>query len=168
MRALMILLFTPCIAPSIALADDQTEYVFAAIISIEARDGEYAGYYCEPLESAEEVCLGASILVQRGAVEKFVGKRPDRRDARFKSASRSDVDSTYYRLKMVGNHAQRRMPAGRYLAILEPTSEGHIFVQWYEQYGQAEGCFSKDVVDHYRARISFDRLKLRDDGSRCL
>jgi hypothetical protein len=154
--------------PSIALAAVETEDVFAVVISIEASDGEYAGYYCPPLESEDDICHGASILIQRGAIERFVDNRPNHRDARFKSASRSDVDSTYYRLKMIGGHAQRRLPAGRYLAIIEPTNETHIFVQWYEQYREAEGCFSKEVVDHYKPRISFDRLKLREDGSRCL
>ena len=156
------------LAPTVAHADSQTEVVFAAIITIEPGDGEYAGYYCPPPESEDEICLGASILIQRGTIDRFLGNHPVSTDPRMKKAWRSDVDGSYYRMKLIGRHAMRRFPAGRYLAILEPTDDDHIFVQWKYSFGDSKGCFPKYTVDHYASRISFDRLKLREDGRRCL
>jgi hypothetical protein len=156
------------LAPFGAFAGTETEEVFAAIISIKPGDGEYSGYYCAPFQDENDICLGASILIQRGSVDRYIGNLPDRRDPRLKSARRSDVDGAYFRIKMIGGHAMRRIRPGRYLAIVEPTNDGYFFAQWYESYSETKGCFPEEVVDHYNKRLSFDRLKLREDGSRCL
>jgi len=49
-------------------AQDAQPDVFAAIIDVWPLDGEYDGYHC-PLDLAEdEICLGSSILIQKGGL----------------------------------------------------------------------------------------------------
>jgi hypothetical protein len=164
-------------AAALALSEGQAadplpiEKVYAAIVSIEPRDGEYDGYYCppeDPNDEGETICLGASILIQRGAIEGFIGARPDKSDPWIKAAHRTDVDGAYVRLRMIAGHARRRVPAGRYLAVLEPTDKGYFYLQWYESVREAKGCFPSHLVEHYGARLELQQLKPATDGGRCI
>jgi hypothetical protein len=161
--AVALSLFPAHAADSIAPAK-----VYAAIVRLEPQNGKYDGYYCQSDDDENSICLGASILIQRGSIERYIGARPDLKNPWIKAANLADVDGSYVRLRMIAGHAQRRVSAGRYLAVVEPTDKGYYFLQWYEKVRETAGCFPKNVVEHYGARLQLQQLKPDADGGRCL
>ena len=168
MAATYALLIGALCLPGVARADAQREQVYAAVITIEPRDGESNGdYYCPPPESEDDICFGATLLIQRSQIERYIGSRPKSGDPWIKAAQRFDVDGAYFRLKLIGGHAMRRIPAGHYLAVLEPTDKDYIFVQWYERLDRRRTCFKKDLIEHYGARLTLPIGPPDKDGARC-
>jgi hypothetical protein len=141
--------------------------VYAAIVNVQPRDGQYDGYYCPP-DDGESICLGDSILIQRSSIVRFIGKRPSRDDPRFIAASGFDVDGPFVRVRMIGGHARRRIPSGQYIAILELTDKNYLFAQWYDLKSVAKGCFPSGLMAHYGARLNYSSMKPKKDGRMCI
>ena len=142
--------------------------VFPAIIDVWPLDGEYDGYYCPPDPEGEFICLGASILIQKGSLLRLIGDSLSRSDPRLATAGRRDADGQYIRFRMIGGHAMRRIPAGRYLAVIEPTDQGYVYVQWRQPYSGGRACFPADVMAHYGTRLGLAGATAGADGETCV
>lgn len=142
--------------------------VYPAIIEIWPLDGEYDGYYCPPDPEGDDICLGASILIQKGSLSRLIGECISRADPRLQGAVRRDVDGQYMRFRMIGGHAARRIAAGRYLAVIEPTEQGYVYVQWRAPYSGGRACFPAELMAHYGDRLGLAGAAASADGQTCV
>ncbi|GAA0277687.1 hypothetical protein GCM10009127_18150 [Alteraurantiacibacter aestuarii] len=161
-------LLSALLAASAAQAQDQAESdVYAVVIEIWPLDGEPNGYYCPPDQGEDVICLGASILVQKGGLERAISQDFSRTDPRVHAATTRDVDGRYIRFRMIGGHAWRRIPNGRYLAVIEPTAQNYIYVQWYEGQSGDRACFPDEVIAHYGDRLDLPEMLSDHAGRTC-
>jgi hypothetical protein len=155
---------------SLAVAEpaEPVEDVYAAIIEIWPLKGEYSGSYWPPgCDEEGAICLGANVLIQKGGIERFVGAPLSRADRRLRSAQGRDADGSYVRLRLIAGHARIRVPPGRYVAVLEPTDEGYVFVQWRGSLRGTRACFPRETLQHYGDRLLLTLGPPDGEGRRC-
>lgn len=153
------------VVPASALLED----VYPAIIDIWPLDGEYDGYYIPAdVDCSVTICLGDSILIQKGSLDRVIAGNLNRGDPRLRAARGRDTDGQFLRFRMIGGHAARRIAEGRYLAVIEPTDQGYVYVQWREEYSGGRACFPADVMAHYGDRLHLGDARSGADGETCV
>ena len=152
--------------PLSAEGNDEPE-VFAAVFELHDDPAEYDGYYCPPAPDENSICLGASILIQKGEVVRYLGAEPPADAPMIRKARGGDVYGDYLRFRMITGHAVKRVLPGRFVAVLEPTDNGYIFVQWKEGLSHGRPCLPDFVVEHYGDRLDLSTGSEKTDGSVC-
>lgn len=141
--------------------------VFAAVFELHDDPAEYDGYYCPPDPDENSICLGASILIQKGEIVRYLGAEPPRNHALLRKARGGDVYGDYLRFRMIAGHSVSRVLPGRFVAVLEPTANGYVFVQWKEDMTHGRPCLPSFVVAHYGDRLDLSSGSEKADGSVC-
>lgn len=141
--------------------------VFAAVFELRDEQGQDDGYYCSPDLPDDAICLGSSILIQKGVLVRYLGEKPPANDPKIRKARGADVYGKYVRFRMIGRHAAMQVEPGRYVAVLEPTENGYLFVQWKEALTHGRPCLPGYIVEHYGSRLSLPVVPEEPGGSVC-
>ena len=142
--------------------------VFAAFIELRDENAEYDGDYCPPTTNKNEICLGSSILIQKGTILRILSGKAFPDDSRIKLASGEDERGEFVRFRFIAGHASIRARGGRHLAVLEPTDEGYVFLQWKRSNTNGQPCFPKALMEHYGDRLNIEVGETTESGTRCV
>jgi hypothetical protein len=132
-----------------------------AVVRLEASDDLAEGYYCssEPEEKPPEeewICLGAAMFYREGWITRLIAASPDfgkQRGGRFKT---------------IGGHSQIAfLDEGRYLALLERTDNGYIWVPWDQGLKGRLACIPEQVVKTFAIELPAS-LPKNEDGESCV
>lgn len=98
--------------------------------------------YCPPdIDWETEICLGASIVIHRGRIERRYGWS-DNVDHKWRAR----------KFKEIGGHAVRRVEGGRWVAVIEQTDRDHWYVQWKAPIEHRRFCLPEAMVAHYQLK----------------